>query len=197
MRDPGGAGGSLRQRWWRGRDPRSPADGSPPRVPPVGPLRQAAGPSPAAGTPRGPPRPFPSAGAMSGAKGRANPGSVGSRKFIITPPPPPKLPRLCQGKCGVNVKGSESPCCGSLAPTSLFPLKPRMPLWKRSGSPSDFLGGTAVALQFQEVITTRRPRGWFLAGACCAGSRRCSGGVTLSPEQKGGFLRLPNLQECK
>lgn len=93
----------------RGAPQTGPLRGSPPRVPPVGPLRQAAGPSPAAGTPRGPPRPFPSAGAMSGAKGRANPGSVGSRKFIITTPPPPQITPVMPGEMRCERQGIRVP----------------------------------------------------------------------------------------
>lgn len=102
----------------RGAPQTGPLHGSPPRSHP-----RPALPCPAAGTPG---TPLPSAGGMSavsGAKGGASPGSVRANSF-----PPPQLSRLCQGKCGVNFKGSDSPCRAPLAPTSLVPLKPKMPL---------------------------------------------------------------------
>lgn len=176
---------SLRPR--RGRDrgaPQTgPLHGSPPRTRPRPP------------PPPGPPEtPLPSAGGMSavsGAERRTIPSSVPAKSY-----PPPQLSWLCHRKCGVNFKGSASPWCGPLGPTSLVPLKPKMPLGSGHDHRITFWGhGAALHVS----------RGNYNPPSAELFSRRsmlrCLSSVQRGcyslPGAEGGFLRLPNLQECK
>lgn len=129
--------------------------------------------------------------AVSGAKGRASPGSLRPRSMS----PPPQLPRFCQGKCSVNFTGWDFPR-GSLAPTSLVPLTPEMPLGVVTITESLF--GVTAAAPHVPRGNYSPPSPGLLSGRsvlhCLSPVQR---GCYPLPGAEGGFLRLPNLQECK
>lgn len=186
VRVPGAASGSLRQRWWRGRTRGAPQTGpfheSPRRTRPRPPSPQ---------DPGHPPCLRRRDARRERSQGKSEP-RVASSTFDV---PPPQLPRFCQGKCSVNFTGWDSPR-GSLAPTSLVPLTPEMPLGVVTITESLF--GVTAAAPHVPRGNYSPPSPGLLSGRsvlhCLSPVQR---GCYPLPGAEGGFLRLPNLQECK